>query len=415
MPNKRIWWAIASGLVIASMLLAACAPAEPKVIEREVEVTRIVEGESETIVVTATPEAEEETALPDVIKIGVLDSMTGPHSAYGLGVYDGIKLAAKEYPEVLGRPIELVVADTKSDKSESALAAERLVEEGVVASLGTATSSFSMAANEVYHDFGIPSVSATSTNPLVTLDKPYAFRVCFIDPFQGYVLAKFAIEELEAKTAVLLVEITTDYSVGLANFFREAWYDLTDDKESLLGYYSLMYGDTDFTGQLQAIKELNPDVICAPDDYKEVALMVQQAQDLGITAKFLSGDGVAIPEFAEIAGPPVDNVYFSGHFHPDATTGEVSQRFIEAFREEYGRDPDTMSATGYDSYLVLRDAIERAGSVDGDAIRDALAATQDFEGASGSISIDSNGNAVKSAVVMGFEDQESYLVTVVNP
>jgi len=421
MSSKKVWWAIAGLLLIASLLLPACAPAELEVVEREVEVevevTRVVEVESEpeTVVVTATPEPEQETPLPDTIRIGVLDSLTGPHSAYGLGSYDGWKLAAKLHPEVLGRPIELVPMDTKSDKAESALAAERLVEEDVVAVLGTTTSSFSMAANEVFGEFGLPSVSGASTNPLVTMDKPYAFRTCFIDPFQGAVLARFAVEELEAKTAVLLVEITSDYSVGLANYFREEWYNLTGDKDSLLGYYSCMYGDTDFTGQLRAIKDLNPDVIMAPDDYKEVGLMVQQARDLGITAKFLCGDGVDIPEFAEIAGPAVDSVYFSGHFHPDAPVGDISKEFIEGFRAEYDREPDTMGATAYDAYLVLRDAIERAGSVDGDAIRDALAATEGFEGATGYISMDSQGNAVKSAVVMGFEDQQKYLVAVISP
>lgn len=410
--SKRMLWILACALLTVSFLLPACAPAEPQVVE----VTRVVEGE--TIVVTAVPEPaeeEEEAAIPDVIKIGVLDSLTGPHSAFGLGSYDGFQLGWKMYPEVLGRPIELVPVDTKSDKAESALGAERLVEEGVVAVLGTTTSSFSMAANEIYDQYGMPSVSGASTNPLVTTGKPYAFRTCFIDPFQGAVLARFAVEELGAKTAVLLVEITSDYSVGLANFFRDEWYRITEDKESILGYYSLMYGDTDFTGQLQAIKALDPDVIMAPNDYKEVGLMAQQAQDLGITAKILCGDGVDIPEFPEIAGPAVDNVYFSGHFHTDAATTDMAMEFLAAFAEEYDREPGTMEATGCDAYLVLRDAIERAGSVDGDAIRDALAATDGFEGVTGVITIDANGDAQKSAVVMGFENQEKYLVTVVNP
>jgi branched-chain amino acid transport system substrate-binding protein len=351
-----------------------------------------------------------------VIKIGFNDGLSGWGAAYGLGSYDGIKLGLKHFPTVLGKPIEIIAADGKGEKSEHALAAERLVKAGVVATLGTSDSSWSMVANDVYDRYGLPSVSNYSTHPLVTLNKPYAFRVCFIDPFQGAVLARFAVNELGAKTAVILVDIGVDYSVGLAEFFSEEWWRIAEDRDSLLGRFSLMSGDTDCTSQLSAIKGLGPDVVLIPNMYKETALVLKQAKDLGLETLWLAGDSVDLPAFLETAGPSADGWFFySGQFHADALTGPVAEQFLEAFGAEYGREPDTLSATGYDSYLVLRDAIARARSVDAEAIRKALSETKDFQGCTGTITLDDNGDAVKQAVVMGFRNGEKYVVATVQP
>jgi branched-chain amino acid transport system substrate-binding protein len=417
--NRMRWMAIVCAVLA---FLVSCAPAatptpqvvtkvETKVVKETEVVTKV---ETQVVVVTPTPEPA--APVPDVIKIGYNDALSGWGAAYGLGSYDGIKLGLKQFPTVLGKPIEIVPGDGKAEKSEHALAAERLVQEGVVAALGTSGSSWSMAANEVYDKYGLPSVSNISTNPLVTLNKPYAFRVCFIDPFQGAVLARFAVNELGAKTAAILVDIAVDYPVGLANFFRDEWFRITDDRESLLGYFSLMTGDTDYTAQLTAIKQLDPDVVLIPNEYKEAGLILKQAKDLGLETFWLAGDSTDLPEFLEIAGPAADDwFYFSGHFHADALTGPVAEQFLEAFRAEFGREPDTLSATGYDSYLVLRDAIERAGSVDAEAIRKALSETTDFPGCTGKISLDVNGDAVKQAVVMGFRNGEKYVAATVQP
>ena len=423
MCSKRVRWAVSALLLVVSLVLPACAAPEPEVVSEQVEVTRVVELETEVTRVvevevepetTEEEEAQSEIQLPDVIRIGVLDALTGSHSPYGLGSVDGIKIANDEFPEVLGRPIELVMVDNQSDKAQTALAAARVVEEGVVGVLGCSSSNLSMAANEVFHEAGLPSVAPCSTNPLVTEDKPYAFRVCFIDPFAGRVMAKFAVEELGAETAVLFSDITRDYPVGLTNFFREAWLEMMPP-ESLLGYYSLMYGDTDFTAQLTAIKELNPDVIFAPNDYKEQALISKQAKELGITSTFLSGDGISPAEFIEIGGSAVNGTFYAGHFHPDAPLGERGESFVETYRALHDKEPDMLGALGYDAYIVLRDAIERAGSVDGEAIKQALSETENFEAVTGIITLDKEGNAVKSAVVIGFEDEQKYVAGMVEP
>jgi branched-chain amino acid transport system substrate-binding protein len=378
---------------------------------RDGEVTKV---EKQVVVVKPTPEPA--APLPDVIKIGFNDAFSGWGAAYGLGCYDGIKLGLKHFPTVLGKPIEIVVEDGKGEKGGHALAAERLVQEGVVAVLGTSDSSWSMEANEVYDKHRLPSVGSCSTHPLVTLHKPYAFRVCFIDPFQGPVLARFAVNGLGARTAAILVDTTVDYSVGLADYFRDEWLRITEDEESLLGYFTLTTGDTDYAAQLMAIQELSPDVVLIPNMCQDVGCILKQARELALETLWLAGDSVDMPEFLEVAGPAADDwFFFSGQFHTDAVTGPVAERFLEAFRAEYGREPDTLSATGYDSYLVLRDAIERAGSVDAETIRKALSEAVDFQGSTGTITLDANGDAVKQAVVMGFRDGEKYVVTTVQP
>lgn len=369
----------------------------------------------ETQIVAGTPTPQPSAPLPDVIKIGLNDAFSGWAAAYGLRPYDGIKLGLKHFPSVLGRPIEIVVVDGKGETSGHVLAAERLVQAGVVAALGTSDSSWSIAANEVYDKYGLPSVSSYCTHPLVTKNKPYAFRVCFIDTFQGAVLARFAVNELAARTAAVLVDIALDFPVSLADFFRDEWLRITEDRGSLLGRFSLTTGDADLR-QLTAIKELHPDVVLVAALYKEAGSILKQAKDLGLETLWLAGDSVDMPEFLQIAGAAADDwFFFCGHFHRDALTGPVAEQFLEAFQAEYGRAPDTPSATGYDSYLVLRDAIERAGSVDGEAIRRALSETKGFEGCTGTITMDANGDSVKQAVVMGFRKGEKYLVTTVQP
>lgn len=359
--------------------------------------------------------APQET-LPDVIKIGIVDSLTGGHAAYGLASMDGYKLAQKHRPEVLGKPVEFITVDTKSDKAETALATARAIADGAVALLGTASSGFTIAMNEVAAEKGIPSVTNFSTNPLVTQGNDTAFRSCFIDPYQGWALAKFAIEDLSAKTAVLLVDISTDYPVGVANFFRESWNEMTGDPKTLLGYYSIMLGDRDFTAQLTAIKQLNPDVVVVPDDYAEVGLILKQARELGMEMPFLGGDAVDLPEIEEIAGDSIkNNFYFTSHWSPDAYTNEDAVNFGKYYEEEYNRKPDAAAATAWDGYNMLLDAIERAGSVDPAKIKAEMYNTKGFEGVSGTITIDDTGDAIKSVVVLGYKDGVKQLIKVIQP
>jgi branched-chain amino acid transport system substrate-binding protein len=329
--------------------------------------------------------------------------------------WKGIQLANEHKPEVLGKPVELILVDNKSEKSESAIAAQRLVEvEKVVAVIGVNSSSMAMAQNEVLDKVGIPSIGPACTNPLVTQDKPYAFRAAFIDPVQGWAGAKYAVEEIGAKTAVLLVDITLDYCVGLANYFRKEFITMTGDDHSILGYFSFQTGDRDFTAQLTQIKSLNPDVIFAPNEYAEEAAILQQAKQLGITTPFLAGDSVDVPEMLEIAGENAEGFAYTAQFHPDGYTHPEAIKFIDGFRDAYGIEPETFSVTGYDAYLILMDAIERAGTTDPDAIRDALATTN-FVGARGLTVFDEEGNGLLGVPVILIKDGKKTFRYIANP
>ncbi|OGN74296.1 MAG: hypothetical protein A2X24_06715 [Chloroflexi bacterium GWB2_54_36] len=353
--------------------------------------------------------------IPDVIKIGVNETMTGWGAAYGDMTWKGIQLAHDTKPTVLGKPVELVLVDNKSEKSEAALAAQRLVEvDKVVGVVGVNSSSMSMAQNEVLEKAKIPSMATAATNPLVTQGKLYAFRAAFIDPFQGQAAAKFAVEELGAKTAVLLVDIALDYPVGLANYFRSNFIAYTGDEKSILSYQSFQTGDRDFTAQLTQIKSLNPDIVFAPNEYAELAAILQQAKQLGITATFLAGDSADVPELVQIAGENAEGFMYTAQFHPDAFTHPEAAAFVEAFRAKYNIDPETFSVTGFDGYMLLLDAIERAGSVDPEKIREALLQTK-FTGARGVTVFDENHNGILAVPVIEIKDGKKVFRYLVSP
>ena len=407
MKRKQSLFIVLSLLLALSMLLSACAQTPATTAAPEApEAAEVTEAPAEE------PAAE---ALPDVIKIGVNETMTGWGAAYGDMTWKGIQLAHEIKPEVLGKQVELVLVDNKSEKSEAALAAQRLVEvEKVVAVLGVNSSSMSMAQNEVLEAAKIPSMATAATNPLVTQGKQYAFRACFIDPFQGKAAAKFATEELGAKTAVLLVDIALDYPVGLANYFRTNFIEMTGDEKSILSYQSFQTGDRDFTAQLTQIKALNPDIVFAPNEYAELGAILQQAKQLGITAKFLAGDSADVPELVQIAGENAEGFLYTAQFHPDAFTHPEAQAFVEAFRAKYNLEPETFSVTGYDGYMLLLDAIERAGSVDPEKIREALLTTS-YTGARGVTEFDADHNGILAVPVIEIKDGKKTFRYLVSP
>ncbi|KXG75428.1 ABC transporter substrate-binding protein [Thermotalea metallivorans] len=350
----------------------------------------------------------------DVIKIGVFEPLTGANAAGGAIELEGIQLANELYPEVLGKKVQLVVVDNKSDKVEAANAASRLIDkEKVSAIIGSWGSSLSMAAGDAVKNAKIPAVGASCTNPLVTLNNDYYFRVCFIDPFQGTVMANYAINKLGAKKAAIIQEVSSDYSVGLAKFFTDAFKKLTGDENAIVGSASYNTGDQDFTAQLTNIKTLNPDVIFAPGNFTESALLIKQARELGINIPILGGDTWETPEFIDIGKEAVEGVVFSTFFTSEVPITKKSEEFLKAYREKYNKEPASVTALGFDAYLVILDAIERAGSADPVAIRDALAQTKDYMGAAGVITLDENGDAVKSAVIKVVKDGKfTYLDTV---
>lgn len=352
-------------------------------------------------------------AAEDTIKIGAYLPMTGAVAAYGQMEWDGIQIANEMKPTVLGKKIELVLVDTKSDKIEAANAVSRLVEkEKVVGIIGEAISGNSMAGNPISEAAKIVSVSPTATNPLVTQGKQYAFRACFIDPFQGEVAARFAVNELKAKTAAVIIDIAQDYCVGLANFFVKEFVKLGG---KVVSTTYIQTGDQDFSAQLSSVQAAKPDIIYAPNYYTEDALMAKQARDLGINAPILTGDGAQADELIKIGGKAVEGMYFTGHFHKEAATNELSKEFIKRFEAKKNKEADAFGALGADAYFLLVEAIEKAGSTDGTKIREAMVNIKNFPAVSGMISMQENGNPIKSMVINKVKDGKFVYVTTVNP
>lgn len=352
----------------------------------------------------------------DVIKIGVFEPMTGASAAGGEMTVEGIRLANEKVGEVLGKKVELVIVDNKSDTVEAANAVSKLIEsDRVVAIIGSYGSSLSMAAGDIVRDEKVPAVGCSPTNPLVTLNNDYYFRVCFIDPFQGTVMANYAFNELGARTAAIIQDIQQDYSIGLSSFFKEAFIELAGSEAAIVGEASYNTGDQDFTAQLTNIRSQNPDVIFAPGNYGESALLIKQARDLGITTPILGGDTWESPEFLSIGGDAVEGIVYSTHFTAEAPVTEVSKTFLEEYTNKFGTQANAFAALGYDAYMVIIDAIERAGSADPVAIRDELAKTTDFVGSTGVITLDENGDAVKSAVINQVKDGNFIYLTTVEP
>lgn len=350
------------------------------------------------------------------IKIGVFEPMTGGSAAGGQMTVEGIELANELMPEVLGRPVELVIVDNKSDKVEAANAVSSLIDkDNVVAIIGSYGSSLSMAAGDIVKEKKIPAVGCSPTNPLVTLNNDYYFRVCFIDPFQGTVMANYAVNELGAKTAAIIQDVTQDYSVGLSKYFEDAFKELTGDENSIVAKASYNTGDQDFTAQLTNVSSANPDVIFAPGNYGESALLIKQARDQGITTPILGGDTWESPEFLSIGGDAVEGAVFSTHFTAEAPVTEVSEEFLAKYEEKFNKAANAFAALGYDAYMVILDAIERAGAATPEAIRDALSETEDFTGATGHITLDENGDAVKSAIIKKVENGDFVYLTTVEP
>ncbi|MEI7429450.1 MAG: ABC transporter substrate-binding protein [Betaproteobacteria bacterium] len=352
----------------------------------------------------------------DVIKIGVFEPLTGANAAGGADEYDGAKLANKLFPKVLGKTIQLVAVDNKSDKVEAANAATVLVQkEKVSAVIGSWGSSLSMSGGPIFAEAKIPAVAVSATNPNVTKGNPYYFRVCFLDPFQGIVGATYAFNTLKAKKVAIIREVSNDYSVGLAKFFVDEFIKLSGDPKSIVATSDYNTGDQDFSAQLTNIKKFAPDVIFAPGNYTESALIIKQARALGMTAQFIGGDTWDFNAFLEIGGAAVEGATISTFFANDVPINKTSEAFLKSFREEYKKEPSAVAALGYDAYLVIVDAINRAGSADPQKIRDALAQTKNFEGSAGSITINAERNADKDAIFKTVKNGKFVFLTTVKP
>jgi branched-chain amino acid transport system substrate-binding protein len=352
------------------------------------------------------------------VVIGIFEPLTGIMAAGGQMTVDGMKLAHELYPTVtigdVEKEVEIVVVDNKSDQAEATTAVARLIdEEKANVILGSYGSALSMAAGANVKDAGVPAIGCSPTNPLVTKDNPMYFRVCFIDPFQGTVLANYALDNMEAKKAALLVCNGNAYSVGLANYFKEAF---TNGGGEIVAEQIYQTGDQDFTAQINTINKANPDVILCPGEYAEVALAIDQARSMGIDAPFMGGDTVDVDEFLDY-GELVEGVTISSHFDANAPSiTDETKVFMDEFKNKFpGKEPSAFAALGYDAYKLALDAITRAGSADSGEIAKALEATEGFQGATGVITLDENHNAVKPAVIKQVKDGIWEYVATVQP
>jgi branched-chain amino acid transport system substrate-binding protein len=277
--------------------------------------------------------------------------------------------------------------------------------------LGEVSSSRSLAAAPICQANRVPMISPSSTNPRVTQVGDYIFRVCFIDPFQAEVGARIAWEILKLKKVAILSDVRNDYSVGLQTFFRQHYKQLGGE---VVAEQSYSEGDSDFRAQLTQIKSASPEGIYVPGYYTEVATIARQARELGITVPLIGGDGWDSPRLWEIGGEALNGCYFSNHYSVDDPSPAV-QKFVADFRKRFNETPDALAALGYDAARILADAMTRAGSTSGDKVRDALAATKDFQGVTGKITINSERNAVKPAVVLKIENGKFVYVDTIKP
>ncbi len=348
---------------------------------------------------------EEKAADQNVVKVGVFLPLTGDNAAGGELELRGIKLANQLHPEVLGKKVELVVADSKSDKAEAASVAARLIEKDKVSVLvGSYGSSLSMAAGNIVKENKVPAVGTSCTNPQVTANNDYYFRACFIDPFQGKVMAEYAHQNGFKKVAIVQ-EVSNDYSVGLAKFFREEFVKLTGDENSIVDVANYQTGDKDFTAILTNIKALNPDAVFAPGNFTESALLVKQARQLGIDAQFMGGDTWETQEFIDVGGKDVEGVALSTAFDREKASTEEAKKFLDAYTKEYNGEPSALTAMAYDAYLIAVSGIEKAGTAtDTVKIRDAIAATKDLECVTGMTTLDENGDPIKGVVIKTVKD-----------
>jgi branched-chain amino acid transport system substrate-binding protein len=339
----------------------------------------------------------------DSIVVGHVASMTGDTATFGRSADQGMRMAIEELNAkggVLGKKLTLVTEDDRSVTEEARTAAQKLLQrDKVIALLGEVASSRSLAAAPEAERAKVPMISPGSTNPKVTEGKDYVFRACFIDPFQGAVMARFAAQELKAKKLAILFDFKQDYSVGLADFFRET---VKKDGGEIVADERYTSGDIEFRAQLTTIRAANPDAIFVPGYYTELGLIAKQARELGINVPLLGGDGWDSEKTLEIGGSAVEGYFFSTHYAADSTDPRV-QEFVKRFAEKYGGTPDAMAALGYDTAGILADALGRAGTTEGVKLKDAIAATKDYPGVTGKITIDEHHNARKDAVVLKIE------------
>ena len=348
------------------------------------------------------------------IVVGEFASLTGATASFGQSSHKGTALAIDEINGaggLLGKKVRLVTEDDQSKAGEAATVVRKLISrDRVIAILGEVASSRSLEAAPICQQAKVPMISPSSTNPKVTEVGDYVFRICFIDPFQGTVLSKFALSK-GWKKAAILTDVKQDYSVGLTQFFKEHF---SRNGGAIVAEQNYSTDDTDFNAQLTSLKAQNPEVILASGYYTESGLIAKQARQLGINAPLLGGDGWDSPSLVKVAGAAMEGNFFSNHFSVEDQSPLI-QEFIQRFKAKNHEEPDAMVALGYDSAMILADAIKRAGTTEAAKLREAIAATKDYAGITGKITLDEKRNANKPAVVLTIKDGKFKYVETVTP
>ena len=360
------------------------------------------------------------------IKIGVYGSLTGTTATFGQSTERGVSLAFEEINAaggIGGKMLQMVSEDDQSKAEEAATAVQKLInQDQVVALLGEVASSRSLAAAPIAQDAGVVMISPSSTNPEVTKKGNFIFRTCFIDPFQGTVMAKFAAQNLGYKRVAILKDVKNDYSVGLAQYFTAEFTGLQGG--SVTGEQAYSEGDADFRSQLTALKSNNPEAIFVPGYYTEVGSIAIQARELGITVPILGGDGWVSDQLLKIGGEALNGCYYSNHFALDSPDSAL-QGFLGRYKAKFGAQPDAIGGLAYDAMRLLADGLTRLHATDpaafealdaakaGDAeaqkaarakLRDLINGVQAFPGVTGPITFDADRNPVKPAVVIEIEN-----------
>lgn len=341
-------------------------------------------------------------AQNEIIRIGVFEPLSGENKENGELEKQGIELAHELFPEVLGKKVELVYADNKSDVDVAATAAQDLVDKQVSVVLGSYGSTLSLIGGEYFSEAKIPSITISSSNPLVTGSNEYYFRTCFVESFQGVALAKYAVEEMGISKAAIFKDINDDYAAAVSQAFSDKFATLTEDDNSIVNVIEYTSDEKDFKTHLSSIKDSGAEVIFLASKASDSTIIIKQAREIGIQAIFLGTHEWESQKFIDDGGEAVEGAVFSTFFDPESNLTENTDVFLKAYREKYGKDatPESNVALGFDAYLLAINAIASAGtSIDGEAIKEKLSCTKDFPGAAGRITFDPNGDPIKSVVI----------------
>lgn len=346
------------------------------------------------------------------IKIGVLLPLTGEVSGFGKAMKMGIDLAHEERGTVLGEKIDLVYYDSKSERIGAQEGAEKLIiQEGVTAIIGEVISSNTIAAGEVAEKRKIPLVAPVATNPLVTKGKKFVSRVCFTDPFQGKALAEFVSKTLKVKRVAIFTETGDEYSTELTDYFMSRFKTYSEQVVQL----SYKAGDRDFTQQISKAISHGSEAFVITGYYEEIALIAKQSRSMGYKGYILAGDGADAPELIQMGGQAVEGLYFTAHYHPDAPVTQNSKKFLQAFIGKYGTKPPSSDAPlGYDTYMILVEAIDRAKTKNPEKIATAVRSIKDFQGVTGMITIDASGDPIKDVVIEMIKNQQFSFAAVIS-